>query len=67
LKEVLAEFRHAHRGRNIAVVISDLIGTRWYHYVLREQTATVIIAYLWLSGLRRVFVNNVPWYLSSSG
>ena len=41
----------------------ELVPTRWYHYLLHNQTATVIKAYLLFSGFRRVVVMNVPWYL----
>ena len=64
LKEALTELRHAHPDRDIAVIIPELIGTRWYHYVLHNQTGVLIEAYLRLSGFRRVIVINVPWYLS---
>lgn len=37
----------------------------WYHFVLHNQTAAVIKAYLLFSGFRRVVVINVPWYLSA--
>jgi hypothetical protein len=64
LKQVVADLQRAHSRRDIAVIIPELIGTRWYEYVLHNQTAAVIEGYLRLSGLRRVIVINVPWYLS---
>jgi amino acid transporter len=66
LKQVVADLQRAHPARDIAVIIPELIGTRWYHYVLHNQTGTVIEAYLRLSGLRRVVVMHVPWYLSNA-
>ena len=47
------------------MIVPELVGTRWYHYLLHNQTAAIIKAYLLLSGFRRVVVINVPWYLSS--
>ena len=64
LIEVVSELKKAHPDREIAVIIPELIGTRWYHYVLHNQTAAVMVAYLRLSGFRKVVVINVPWYLS---
>jgi amino acid transporter len=64
LIEVVSELKKAHADRDIAVIIPELIGTRWYHYVLHNQTAAVMVAYLRLSGFRKVVVINVPWYLS---
>ena len=64
LIEVVSDLKRAHPDRDIAVIIPELIGTRWYHYVLHNQTAAVMVAYLRLSGFRKVVVINVPWYLS---
>jgi amino acid transporter len=64
LIEVVSDLKKAHPDRDIAVIIPELIGTQWYHYVLHNQTATVMVAYLRLSGFRKVVVINVPWYLS---
>jgi amino acid transporter len=65
LIQVVSDLRRAHPDRDIAVVIPELIGTRWYHYVLHNQTAAVMVAYLRLSGFQRVIVINVPWYPSA--
>jgi len=64
LKQVISDLQRTHAGRDIAVIVPELVGTRWFHYVLHNQTAAVIKAYLLLSGFRRVVVINVPWYLS---
>jgi amino acid transporter len=63
LKEIVSELQRTHPGRDIAVIVPELVGTRWYHYVLHNQTASLIKAYLRLSGFRRVVVVSVPWYL----
>ncbi len=64
LVATVADLQHAHPGRDIAVVIPELIGTRWYHYLLHNQTAVVIKGYLRFSGFQRVAVVSLPWYLS---
>lgn len=64
LKQVVADLQKAHPGRDIAVLVPELVPTRWWHMVLHNQTAAVIKAYLLFSGFRRVVVINVPWYLS---
>ena len=64
LTEVVSELKKSYPDREIAVIIPELIGTRWYHYVLHNQTAAFMVAYLRLSGFRKVVVINVPWYLS---
>ncbi len=64
LMQVVSDLQRAHPGRDLAVIVPELVGTRWYHYLLHNQTAAVIKAYLLFSGLRRVVVINVPWYLA---
>jgi hypothetical protein len=59
------DLQRAHANRDIAVIVPELVASRWYHYLLHNQTAAVIKAYLLFSGFRRVVVINVPWYLSS--
>lgn len=64
LKQVVSDLQRAHPGRDIAVIVPELVATRWYHFLLHNQTASIIKAYLLFSGFRRVVVVNVPWYLS---
>jgi amino acid transporter len=63
LKQVVSDLQRAHPYRDLAVIVPELVTTRWYHYLLHNQTAAVIKAYLLFSGFRRVVVINVPWYL----
>jgi amino acid transporter len=63
LIDIVSDLKKAHADRDIAVIIPEMIGTRWYHYVLHNQTAAVMVAYLRLSGFQKVVVINVPWYL----
>jgi amino acid transporter len=65
LKQVVSDLQRAHPGRDLAVIVPELVATRWYHYLLHNQTAAVLKAYLLFSGFRRVVVINVPWYLST--
>ena len=67
LKQAVSDLQHAHPGRDVAVIVPELVSTRWYHYLLHNQTAAVIKAYLHFSGFRRVVVVNVPWYLTGEG
>jgi len=67
LKQAVSDLQHAYPGRDLAVIVPELVSTRWYHYLLHNQTAAVIKAYLLFSGFRRVVVVNVPWYLTRDG
>ena len=64
LMQVVTDIQKAHPCRDVAVIVPELVATKWYHYLLHNQTAAVIKAYLLFSGLRRVIVVNVPWYLA---
>jgi amino acid transporter len=64
LIQVVSDLQRAHPGRDLAVIVPELVATRWYHYLLHNQTAAIIKAYLLFSGFRRVVVINVPWYLT---
>jgi len=65
LKQVVTDLQRAHPKRDLAVLVPELVRTRWYHYLLHNHTATIIKAYLLFSGFRRVVVINVPWYVSA--
>jgi amino acid transporter len=52
-------------GREIAVVVPELLERHWYHYFLHNQRAEVLKAMLLVRGNQRVVVINVPWYLES--
>jgi amino acid transporter len=64
LIQAVSDLQRRHPGRDIAVIVPELVPTRWFHYLLHNQTAAIIKAYLLFSGFRRVVVVNVPWYLS---
>jgi hypothetical protein len=64
LKQAVSDLQCAYPGRDLAVIVPEMVATRWYHFLLHNQTATLIKAYLLFSGFRRVVVINVPWYLS---
>jgi amino acid transporter len=64
LKQVVSDLQRSHPCRDLAVIVPELVATRWHHYLLHNQTAAIIKAYLLFSGFRRVVVINVPWYLS---
>ena len=52
-----------HPDRLIAVIVPELVESRWYEYLLHNQRATGLKAALLFRGDRRVVVISVPWYL----
>jgi len=64
LTDYIHQLKVAYPGRTIAVVIPELVESRWYQYLLHNQRATGLKAALLLRGGPRVTVINVPWYLA---
>lgn len=52
-------------GRQIAVIIPNLVEFRWYHYFLHNQRGVLLNAALLVRKDPRIIVITVPWYLSS--
>ena len=50
-------------GCIVAVVIPEIVESRWYYYLLHNQRASLLKAMLLVKGNERVVVINVPWYL----
>jgi amino acid transporter len=63
LLEFITDLDKKLPGRQIAIVIPELVERRWYHTLLHNHAATFIKGFLYFSGLQRVIVINVPWYL----
>jgi len=59
------DLERRYADRQIAVIVSELVERRWYHYLLHNQRAEVLTALLMLGGDRRIAVVNVPWYLGA--
>jgi hypothetical protein len=57
------ELARKNPGRTVAVVIAELVESRWYHYLLHNQRANLLKALLLLKGNGQIVVINVPWYL----
>ena len=66
LIEYVHQMRKENPGRTIAIVIPELVETRWYQYLLHNQQATFLKASLLLRGGKNVVVINVPWYLGGN-
>ena len=52
-------------GRQVAVVVPELVEKHWYHYPLHNQRAEVLKAWLLLKGSRSIVLINVPWYIQA--
>src|SRR3984885_11782989 len=52
-------------GRQIAIIVPELVEKHWYHYPLHNQRAELLKALLLLHGSKRIVLINVPWYLKA--
>jgi amino acid transporter len=55
--------KNAFPGRLVAVVLPEVVETRWWHLLLHGRKPTKLRTALLKRGDRRVVVVNVPWYL----
>ena len=63
LMDYIHQVKLAYPDRTIAVIIPELVESRWYEYLLHNQRATYLKAALLLRGDPNVAVINLPWYL----
>ncbi len=63
--EYVLELERANPGRQIAVMIPEMVERRWYYQFLHNQRGSVLKALLYLKGSQRIVVVNAPWYLNS--
>jgi amino acid transporter len=52
-------------GRQIAVIVPELVERHWYHYPLHNQRAELLKALLLVKGSRNIVLINVPWYIQA--
>jgi amino acid transporter len=52
-------------GRQIAVIVPELVEKHWYHYPLHNQRAELLKALILLNGSKRIVLINVPWYIEA--
>jgi amino acid transporter len=61
--EYVLELEQRNPGRQIVVVLPELVEKHWYHYLLHNQRAEILKTWLLLRGSSRIVLVNVPWYL----
>jgi amino acid transporter len=60
--EFVLQMEASNPGRQIAVIVPELVEKHWYHYPLHNQRAELLKAFLLLKGSERIVLINVPWY-----
>jgi hypothetical protein len=54
----------ANPDRQVAVLLAELVESRWYYALLHNNRAEVLRALILLKSERRITVVSIPWYLS---
>jgi len=63
--EFILEMEKKNPGRQIAVIVPEVVEKHWYHYPLHNQRAELLKAFLLLKGSPNIVLINVPWYISA--
>ncbi|WP_437325173.1 APC family permease [Sorangium sp. So ce381] len=53
----------AHPDRQVAVVVPEVVESRWYHYLLHNHTASILKWLLLFRGGKGVVIVNTPFHL----
>jgi hypothetical protein len=61
--EYVLRQKDRYPGRQIAVIVSEMVERHWYHHLLHAQRGEALTALLMLSGDPQIVVINVPWYV----
>jgi amino acid transporter len=63
--DYILELEREHPDRQIAVLVPELIESRWYYYLLHNQRSAALKLILDAKGTGRIIVINIPWYLGA--
>jgi amino acid transporter len=63
LVDYILKVEREHSGRQIAVLIPELVVRHWWQTPLHNQRAQVLKLLLLVRGNQRIIVINIPWYL----
>ncbi|MDQ1452894.1 MAG: hypothetical protein QOK38_2760, partial [Acidobacteriaceae bacterium] len=62
--EYILKIEAENPHRQIAVMVPELVVSRWWQNLLHNQRAQVLKLLLLVKGSQRVLVINIPWYLN---
>jgi amino acid transporter len=63
--EYVLEMEANNPGRQIAVIVPELVERHWYHFPLHNQRAELLKGFLLMRGSTNIVLINVPWYISA--
>ena len=62
LLEFILDVERRNPGRQVAVLLPNLVESHWYHRFLHNQRAELLTALLLFRADKRIVIINVPWY-----
>lgn len=63
--DYVREMEAQHPGRQIAVLVPEMVEHHWYHNLLHNKRAELLKALLLVKGSDRIVIINIPWYLQA--
>ncbi|MGB9197141.1 MAG: APC family permease [Terriglobales bacterium] len=57
------EIEQAHPETHVAVIVPELVESRWYYLFLHNNRSALLKALLLFNGSQRISIIDVPWYL----
>jgi amino acid transporter len=63
--EYALNLERENKEGHVAVVIPEMVETRWYHLLLHNHRSALLKALLLLAGSQRISTINVPWYIKT--
>jgi hypothetical protein len=63
LVDYILKLEHEHPGRQVAVLVPELVVRHWWLTPLHNQRAQQLKLLLLVRGNQRIIVINIPWYL----
>jgi hypothetical protein len=61
--EYILKLETDYPARNVAVLVPELVESRWYYSLLHNNRSAILKALLLIKGNQRTAVINIPWYL----
>lgn len=61
--EYVLQIEERNPGRQIAVIVPELVEHHWYHYPLHNQRAELLKFFLLVKGSHNIVLINVPWHI----
>jgi len=63
--DFVLDLERRNPGRQIAVLIPEMIERRWYFHPLHNQRAAALKTLLYFKGSHRIIVINLPWHVQA--